>query len=96
LCADGAATPVKGRQRFGNVARQHLAEAGSGRQETPHVRRTGGWQPRQSPAQNGKDVREAGFEDNAIAEVVAHVALNSFTDYFNQVARTEIDFPTNR
>jgi uncharacterized peroxidase-related enzyme len=41
------------------------------------------------------DVRGAGFDDNAIAEVVANVALNIFTNYFNQVARTEIDFPKN-
>ena len=38
-------------------------------------------------------VREAGFDDGAIAEVVAHVALNVFTNYFNQVADTDIDFP---
>jgi uncharacterized peroxidase-related enzyme len=38
-------------------------------------------------------VREAGFGDAEIAEVVAHVALNVFTNYFNNVARTTIDFP---
>jgi uncharacterized peroxidase-related enzyme len=40
-----------------------------------------------------EDVRAAGFDDGAIAEVVAQVALNIFTNYFNQVARTDIDFP---
>ncbi|HJZ54384.1 MAG TPA: carboxymuconolactone decarboxylase family protein [Gemmataceae bacterium] len=39
------------------------------------------------------DVREAGFDDGVIAEVVAHVALNVFTNYFNEVAETDIDFP---
>lgn len=39
------------------------------------------------------DVREAGFDDGAIAEVVAHVALDIFTNYFNLVAGTDIDFP---
>ena len=39
------------------------------------------------------EVREAGFDDGAIAEVVAHVALNVFTNYFNNVAETDIDFP---
>jgi uncharacterized peroxidase-related enzyme len=39
------------------------------------------------------DVREAGFDDSVIAEVVAHVALNVFTNYFNNVAETDIDFP---
>jgi len=38
-------------------------------------------------------VREAGFDDAAIAEVVANVALNLFTNYFNHVAETDIDFP---
>jgi uncharacterized peroxidase-related enzyme len=38
-------------------------------------------------------VRAAGFDDGAIAEVVAQVALNLFTNYFNHVAGTDIDFP---
>jgi uncharacterized peroxidase-related enzyme len=38
-------------------------------------------------------VRAAGFGDDAIAEIIAHVALNVFTNYFNRAARTEIDFP---
>ena len=39
------------------------------------------------------EVREAGFDDGVIAEVVAHVALDVFTNYFNNVARTDVDFP---
>jgi uncharacterized peroxidase-related enzyme len=38
-------------------------------------------------------VRNAGYGDAEIAEVVAHVALNVFTNYFNNVNRTTIDFP---
>ena len=38
-------------------------------------------------------VRNAGFDDGAIAEVIAHVALNVFTNYFNNVVETDIDFP---
>lgn len=38
-------------------------------------------------------VRSAGFGDDAIAEVVANVALNLFTNYFNHVAGTTVDFP---
>lgn len=37
--------------------------------------------------------RAAGLEDGEIVEVVAHVALNVFTNYLNTVAGTEIDFP---
>jgi hypothetical protein len=35
----------------------------------------------------------AGIGDAAIAEVVAHVALDLFTNYFNNVAQTDVDFP---
>lgn len=38
-------------------------------------------------------VREAGASDAEIVEVVAHVALNTLTNYTNNVARTAVDFP---
>ena len=38
-------------------------------------------------------VRSAGFSEAEITEIVAHVALNIFTNYFNHVAQTEVDFP---
>lgn len=38
-------------------------------------------------------VREAGWSDAEVAEIVAHVALNVFTNYLNLTADTEIDFP---
>ena len=38
-------------------------------------------------------VKAAGFTDGEVAEVVANVALNIFTNYFNHVARTDVDFP---
>jgi uncharacterized peroxidase-related enzyme len=38
-------------------------------------------------------VRDAGFSDAQIAEIIAHVAINIFTNYFNLVAQTEMDFP---
>lgn len=37
--------------------------------------------------------RDAGYDDGAVAEVVANVALNVLTNYFNNVAHTDIDFP---
>lgn len=39
------------------------------------------------------DVYTAGFDDGEIVEIVAHIALNVFTNYFNLVAGTVIDFP---
>jgi alkylhydroperoxidase family enzyme len=38
-------------------------------------------------------LREAGFSDGEIAEIIAHVALNVFTIYFNVAAEVDIDFP---
>lgn len=38
-------------------------------------------------------VRAAGFSDAGIVEIVANVALNVLTNYFNNVAKTDLDFP---
>lgn len=38
-------------------------------------------------------VRMAGYDDAQIVEIVQHVALNTWTNYINEVAQTEIDFP---
>ncbi len=43
--------------------------------------------------QNVEAVRGAGFNDGEIVEIIANVAMNIFTNYFNHVAGTEIDFP---
>ena len=38
-------------------------------------------------------VRQAGYTDGEITEIVANVAINIFTNYFNHVAQTVVDFP---
>ena len=38
-------------------------------------------------------VRAAGYGDAEILEIVVHVALNTLTNYVNEVAGTDIDFP---
>lgn len=38
-------------------------------------------------------VRSAGYGDAEVVEIVAHVAANIFTNYFNHIAGTVIDFP---
>jgi uncharacterized peroxidase-related enzyme len=38
-------------------------------------------------------VRKAGFSDAQVLEIIAHVALNTLTNYINVVADTAIDFP---
>jgi len=38
-------------------------------------------------------VKAAGYTDAQIIEIVLHVALNTWTNYINEVANTDIDFP---
>ncbi|CAN5733976.1 carboxymuconolactone decarboxylase family protein [soil metagenome] len=38
-------------------------------------------------------VKAAGYDDAQVIEIVLHVALNTWTNYMNSVARTDIDFP---
>ncbi len=38
-------------------------------------------------------VKEHGWSDGEIGEVIANVALSLFTNYYNHVAQTQIDFP---
>jgi uncharacterized peroxidase-related enzyme len=38
-------------------------------------------------------VKDAGYTDGEVLEIVAVVAFNIFTNYFNHVADTEVDFP---
>lgn len=38
-------------------------------------------------------VRLAGYDDAQIIEIVQHVAINTWTNYMNEVAATDIDFP---
>lgn len=40
--------------------------------------------------------RSAGVTEAEIVEVVASVAINTFTNYFNHIADTDIDFPVVR
>jgi uncharacterized peroxidase-related enzyme len=38
-------------------------------------------------------VLAAGFTQGEVGEIVGHVALNTFTNYFNNTANTVVDFP---
>jgi uncharacterized peroxidase-related enzyme len=38
-------------------------------------------------------VKLAGYDDAQVIEIVLHVALNTWTNYINGVAKTDIDFP---
>jgi uncharacterized peroxidase-related enzyme len=39
-------------------------------------------------------LRQAGFDDEAIVEIMAHVALNLFTNYVNVALQVPVDFPS--
>jgi alkylhydroperoxidase family enzyme len=39
------------------------------------------------------DLRAAGFDDGQIVEIIAHVALNLFTNYVNIALDVPVDFP---
>jgi len=38
-------------------------------------------------------VRSADYSEADVVEIVAHVAANLFTNYFNLIAGTVVDFP---
>jgi uncharacterized peroxidase-related enzyme len=38
-------------------------------------------------------VKAAGYDDAQVIEIALHVALNTWTNYINEVAKTDIDFP---
>jgi len=38
-------------------------------------------------------VKAAGYDDAQVIEILLHVALNTWTNYINEVAKTDIDFP---
>ncbi|HUA24909.1 MAG TPA: peroxidase-related enzyme [Steroidobacteraceae bacterium] len=40
-----------------------------------------------------KTVKAAGYSDAQVIEMVQHVALNTWTNYINEVMKTDIDFP---
>jgi uncharacterized peroxidase-related enzyme len=39
-------------------------------------------------------LKDAGYNEAAIAEIIAHVGLNLFTNYFNNAAKVVVDFPS--
>jgi uncharacterized peroxidase-related enzyme len=38
-------------------------------------------------------VKAAGYDDAQVIEIVLHVAFNTWTNYINEIAKTDIDFP---
>ncbi len=40
-----------------------------------------------------QSLRAAGFSEGEVIEIVTHIGVNLFTNYFNHIAETDIDFP---
>ncbi len=40
-----------------------------------------------------ESIRAAGFSDAEIVEIIGHIGINTFSNYFNNIAGTTIDFP---
>ena len=56
---------------------------------TRHVVLNRGWVTDEEVAK----LRKAGFTEGTIVELIANISLILFTNYFNHVAETEVDFP---
>jgi uncharacterized peroxidase-related enzyme len=84
---------------FAKISEAELAAAREGKSEDPHVQavltlaldvlRTRG----AAGAEAVGRAREEGLSDAEIAEVVANVAVNVMTNYFNNLVDTDLDFP---
>ncbi|GHH85378.1 alkyl hydroperoxide reductase AhpD [Streptomyces sulfonofaciens] len=85
--------------KFAKLSEAELAAAREGKSEDPHVQAvlTLTRSVLEGRGQGGEAAvaaaREAGVTDAEIAEVVANVALNIMTNYFNELVDTEVDFP---
>jgi len=76
-----------------------MAEAQAGRSEDPATAAALAFAltlVRQRGRVTSADVdalRDAGFDDRQIVEIIAHVALNLFTNYVNVALQVPVDFP---
>lgn len=88
--------------RKAGASAEEMAEAQAGRSADPRtaaaltfslalVERRGG-----VDAADVRALRDAGFTDEGIVEVIAHVALNLFTNYVNVALDVPVDFPATR
>jgi uncharacterized peroxidase-related enzyme len=85
--------------RKAGASAQEITEAQAGRSEDPATAAALQFALKvvQSRAQLSDEdfavLRRAGFSDEAIVEILAHVALNLFTNYINVALRVPVDFP---
>ena len=84
---------------FSKLSREEIELARQGTSEEPKAAAAAGFARRVAQAR-GKvtqadidAVRDAGFSDAQIVEIVAVVAENFFTNLINNLSETEVDFP---
>ncbi|MCC6598869.1 MAG: carboxymuconolactone decarboxylase family protein [Alphaproteobacteria bacterium] len=81
------------------VSAETMAQAQSGKSADPKIQAALDFAAKlvknraQISAQDVQAVRDAGYNDEEISEILAHVALNIFTNYTNVAFDVEIDFP---
>lgn len=86
--------------RRAGLSREALTAAQDGRSEDPRTAALLGFaltlveQRGQVTPQDVQAVRDQGWEDEHIVEVIAQVALNLFTNYVNIALDVPVDFPT--
>jgi uncharacterized peroxidase-related enzyme len=82
------------------VSGEALAEAQAGRSNDPRTQAALRFALRlveargQVSLEEVQAMRAAGYDDEAIVEILAHVALNLFTNYVNIAFDVPVDFPT--
>ena len=93
-----AAHTVLGRKA--GASAQEMAEAQAGRSSDPRAQAALAFAvkvvgSRADVAASDVDaLRAAGFDDGEVVEIIAHVALNLFTNYVNVALAVPVDFPS--
>jgi uncharacterized peroxidase-related enzyme len=81
------------------ATREEMAEAQAGRSDDPRTAAALAFALKvverraEVSAADVAALREAGFDDEGIVEILAHVALNLFTNYVNIALDVPVDFP---
>jgi len=88
--------------RKAGASAEQMAEAQSARSSDPRTAAALAFagalveQRGQVSAEAVSALRGAGFDDGELVEIIAHVALNLFTNYVNVALDTPLDFPAVR
>ena len=88
--------------RKAGVTADEMSEAQAGRSKDPRTEAALGFAAKlvedraQVTEADVESLRAAGFDDEEVVELVAHVALNLFTNYINVALSVPVDFPKVR